>query len=422
MTVTTIDVNQAFTDERTAQITDALDAPRRAEEAAAARNAATDQRIADGKLIPLGGDQYRVNDPGSYDDGEVWTIQRATVNAEELQVVLPQHGLDETTGTAALYSSVPAWHGLGNVIPGGTSDIDEVLKLGGTGFDVRKQPVLHRSPVDGTLQELPGQYVTVREDTGAGLGVVGSRYEVIQNRRVFEFLQDLVADHGVVWESAGALREGRSVFVSLRLPETIVVDAGGVADEIIPFVVAVNSHDGSSLAQVVVTPWRPVCGNTERFALRDASTRWGVRHTRNAMDRVDEARRALRLSSAYFDAFRRDEEALAQTELALAEFHAVCDKLWPTPDDDASQAAKTNHGNRLDTLTGLYETNATRLGETAYAAERAITEFTDWRTAVRPTGSLRGKNLAARATAVLEGTQDDVKNRAHRQLLTLVRR
>ncbi len=422
MTTTAIDVNTAFADERAAQIAYAKDAPRRAADAAAARNADTDRRVAEGKLIPIGGNQYRVNDPGSYDDGEVWTIQRATVDASEIQVVLPQHGLDETTGRAAVYSVAPMWHNVGTVIPGGTNDIDKVLDFGGIAFDVRKQPVQYRSPIDGTLHELADHFVTIREDTGAGLGVVGARYKPIQNRDAFEFLQDLSAKHDVVWESAGALREGRRVFVSMRLPETIAIDVEGVNEEIVPFVVALNSHDGSSLFHVVVTPWRPVCGNTERFAMRDAHSRWGVRHTGNARQRIDEARRTLRLSSRYFAAFKADEEALARTELALREFRAVCDELWPAPDEDASERAKTNHAARLQTLTGLYETNAAQLGKTAYAAERAITEFADWRSAVRPTGSLRGRNLAARATAVLEGANDDVKSKAHRRLLTLVRR
>jgi hypothetical protein len=51
-----------------------------------------------------------------------------------------------------------------------------------------------------------------------------------------------------------------------------------------------------------------------------------------------------------------------------------------------------------------------------------VTEFVDWRKQIRPTGSLRGNNLAARATSVLEGADDDLKSRAHRRLLTLTRR
>jgi len=162
-----------------------------------------------------------------------------------------------------------------------------------------------------------------------------------------------------------------------------------------------------------------VCGNTERFAVRDAHSRWGVRHTRNARDRIDEARRTLGLSIRYYDQFAAEEEALARTDLAIAEFRHVIDDLWPAPEEGASTRTKNHHTNRVNTLTGLWDTNTARLGHTAYAAERAITEYTDWNTNIRPTGPLRGKHLAARATAVLEGTNDDIKAKAHRRLLTL---
>jgi phage/plasmid-like protein (TIGR03299 family) len=402
-TLPTIEVNERFAAERTSQI-----------QAGADRAADLARRIAEGTLVPIGGDRYRVDDAGSYDNGEVWTLRDGEV--------LPQHGLDTTTGKVALYSAVPAWHELGTVVPGGTSDIDEVLTLGGIGFEVIRRPVLYQNTLTGPARVLADQFVTVRQDTGAGLGVVGARYEVLQNWQVFEFLQDLVATDEVVWESAGALREGRRVFVSLRLPHTVSIDAAGVNDQIVPFIAAINSHDGSSQAQVVVTPWRPVCGNTERFAVRDAYTRWGVRHTRNARDRIAEARRTLGLSVQYYEAFAAEEEALARTDLSIAEFHQVVEALWPTPEQDAPARTRTRHADRMDTLRGLYEQNSATLGRSAYAAERAFTEYTDWKSQIRPTGSLRGRNLAARATAVLEGSNDDVKSRAHRQLLTLTRR
>ena len=402
-TLPTADLNAAFTAERRGQI-----------KAVADRQADIQARIAAGTLVPIGNGSYRVNDPSSWDNGEVWTLTDGEV--------LPQHGLDTTTGQVALYTAVPAWHELGNVIPGGTSDIDQVLKLGGIDFEVIRRPVLYQNSLGGPTIVLADQFVTVRQDSGAGLGVVGARYEVFQNRDIFEFLQDLVASDEVVWESAGALRDGRRVFVCLRLPETVTIDAAGVNDQIVPYIAALNSHDGSSQAQVVATPWRIECGNTERFAVRDAHTRWGVRHTRNARDRVAEARRTLRLSVRYFQAFAAEEEALAQTEVTIAEFRQVVEQLWPAPEQDAPKRTQTHHRNRLDTLNGLYGSNSERLGATAYAAERAITEYADWKTPIRPTGSLRGRDLAARATAVLEGSNDDVKSRAHRQLLTLTRR
>lgn len=397
------DVNAAFAAERTGQL-----------RAAADRQAALDQRIADGKLTALGDGRYQVTDPDSWDNGEIWTLRDGRV--------LPQHGLDTSTGTVALYSAAPAWHELGTVIEGGTSDIDVVLEAGGIGFDVVRRPVLFKALLDGPATLLAGKFVTVREDTGAGLGVVGADYEVLQNRQMFEFLHDLVDRYDVVWDSAGALREGRKVFVSMRLPETVSIDAAGINDQIVPYLAGINSHDGSSQAHVVVSPWRIRCGNTERFAVRDAFTRWGVRHTRNARDRIAEARRTLGLTVAYFDHWAAEEEALARTDLAIDEFRRVVNDLWPALEDGASKRTVTNHRTRVDTLTQLYDSNSAELGRTAYAGERAITEYADWKSGIRPTGSLKGKNLAARATAVMEGSKDEVKSKAHRRLLTLVRR
>ena len=405
MTITApVDVNQQFAQTRAAQFEAARDA-----------SADFDRRIAEGKLTAIGNGRFRVTEPGSWDDGEILLRQNDGQ-------ILPQHGLDTTTGRAALYSATPAWHSLGNIVPGGTGDIDEVLDLGGIGFRVERRPVLFQPDPDSSPIMLPDQFVNFRDDTYAGLGTVGARYEVIQNRKAFEFLQDLVDDYGVTWESAGALREGRKVFVSMRLPNTVTIDAEGINDEIVPFVVAINSHDGSSLFQIVVTPWRPLCGNTERFAVRDAHARWGVRHTKNAAERIEEARRTLKLSVNYFDRFAAEEEALARTDLALAEFHQVIGELWTAPDDTAPTKAQNNHTRRLDALTDLWASNTEQLGRTAYAAERAITEYTDWKTRMRPTGNLRGNNLAARATAALEGTADDKKSQAHRLLLARVRR
>jgi len=397
------DVNERFAAERVDQL-----------RAAADQQAELARRIAEGTLLPLGGGQYQVNDPGSYDNGEVWTLQDGQIQ--------PQHGLDVTTGQPALYTTVPAWHQLGTVIPGGSNDIGQVLDLGRINFEVTRSPVLYRATRNRPDQVLPDQFVTVRSDTGAGLGVVGARYEVLQNRQIFQFLQDLVEDYNVSWESAGALRDGRKVFLCLRLPDTVSIDAAGINDQILPFIVAVNSHDGSSQAHVVVTPWRPVCGNTERFAVRDAVTRWGVRHTKGARDRIAEARRTLGLSIKYYQQFAAEEQALARTDLAIAEFHQLLDELWPAPEQDAPKRTQTRHTARVDTLTRLRQTNAERLGATAYAAERAITEYTDWNTTIRPAGSLRGQILAARATAALEGSNDSIKTTAHRRLLTLARR
>ncbi|MFC4463990.1 DUF932 domain-containing protein [Streptomyces xiangluensis] len=394
------DVNTAFAQEKADQV----------EEVRAEARAFQD-RIDRGEIRPLGGDRYEVLT--GWDVGETFTVRR---NAEgRIEQILAQHGLDTTTGGAALYTTTPAWHGLGAVIPGGITDIDEVLKLARIDWDVSKRPVLYEWG-DG-IRDAADRYVTVRTDTGEALGTVGGRYEVFQNRRVFEFLQDLVQRHDTVWESAGALRGGRKVFVTMRIPHSIVIDRGGLDDEIVLYLAAINSHDGTSTAESVVTPWRIECGNTERFATRDAVHRWGIRHTKGGLSTLEEARRTLGLTLDYAKAFEAEENKLVRTDLLVDDFHKLIDGLWEV-DEDATDRTKRNAQNRHDELEGMFRDEARKLGRTAYAAERTITDYLDHRMGVVP------RNLSedlARAQRSLEGTNDDLKSKAHRKLMLLAR-
>ncbi|MGW1498956.1 DUF932 domain-containing protein [Streptomyces mirabilis] len=339
----------------------------------------------------------------------------ATVGYDRGEVI-GRDGLDTSRGTAALYTSTPAWHGLGSVIPGGISDISTVLAVGQIDYEVDKVPV--RYTYDGSDRVMEERWVTVRSDTGAALGTVGHRYEIFQQRQIFTFLEDLADTHGVLWESAGALRGGRRVFVTMQVPDSIVIDRGGLDDEVRLFIVAVNSHDGTSQAEVVVTPWRVVCGNTERFALADAASRWAIRHTSSGLENLAEARRTLGLTVKYAKAFEAEETALARTDIALDEFHRVIADLWPL-DDDATDRTRNSHARRTERLDAMFRTETERAGRTAYAGERAITDYLDHVAPRRP-----GKTMTdeiARATALIEGTDDDTKSKAHRRLLLLTR-
>ncbi|MEU6573595.1 DUF932 domain-containing protein [Streptomyces sp. NPDC046805] len=396
----TTDVNAAFVKEKTDQIEAVHEEARRFQE-----------RIDRGEVEPIGEDRYRVLT--GWDAGETFRVQRDTDG--RIAQILGQHGLDTTTGQAALYSTVPTWHGLGTVIPGGTTDIDEVLRLARLDWQVRKVPALYEW--EGEIRHHDDRFHTVREDTGRALGAVGRDYTVFQNRRVFEFLQDLTNSFDLVWESAGALRDGRRTFVTVRIPQSIVIDRGGLNDEILLYLAAINSHDGTRQSEWVVTPWRIQCGNTERFATRDAVHRWGIRHTSGALDRLNEARRALGLTLDYAKAFEREENQLVRTELLIDQFHDLVSGLWPLK-EDASDLEIASSTRRHDLLDGMFREEAKKLGRTLYTAERTITDYLDHRLKVVP------RNLTedlARAQRALEGTHDDLKSKAHHRLLLLSR-
>lgn len=427
---TAIDVNEAFRAERAEQLRAIRDfndsIPERARAAAEQLEKDTQERIASGAMVPVGGNRFRVTQ--GWDAGEIWTMQQP--RGMEQPLLLPQSGLDLfDDGSAKLYTRVPTWHSLEKEpIPAGISDIDEVLRLGGLDFEVVKVNALYNKPVTvdkdgnkvrGGLTRIPDQFVTVRADTGEPLNTVGKVYQPIQNRDAGLFLQDLVENHGVVFESAGVLQGGRRVFIGLRLPENVVLDIGdGREDEIVPFVFWRNSHDGWSSASVIVTPWRISCGNTERFAVRDALTSWTVRHTKSAMERVEEAQRTLGLTVKHFDHFKAEEEALARTDLLVAEFEGLLGEVYAKPGAEESDRKRKNWDEKAGVLTGMFKTESERLGKTAYAAERVFTDYLD---NVAPKRAQGDKLAAARATALVTGTDDDVRSKVHNKLMLKVR-
>jgi phage/plasmid-like protein (TIGR03299 family) len=419
------DVNVQFKEEKQGQIAMARAIVERnradiAKYDSGATQAAIDQRLADqisqGKIEMVGADRYRVLE--GWDRNETFSVQRAT-RPGEIPLILPETGLDYVDGQAQLYLAEPAWHEVGTVIPGGTSDIHEILTASGGLYNVKQGPVCYYA--GGKLRTDPDKYENYRDDTFAPLGVVGNIYTPIQNVEAMEFLQELVDGGDAIIDSAGPMRGGRKFFVCMRLPEDIELDIAGTTEIVKPYIAVINSHDGQTPFQAVVTPWNIVCGNTERFALRDAHSRWTVRHTTHAMKRVEEARRTLGLSVKYFGQWAAEEQKLAETTLLLDDFDKLIADLWPVKDDPepsrthwTKQLGKQRH----EALRAGFAKDSERVGKTAYAAERAVTDYLDHDQKRRP---LNGSMAAARATAVLEGASDDIKSRAHRKLLTLSR-
>lgn len=403
------DVNQEFASEKLAQLATVKERREWLEKEKAAGN------------IRVQGDRYIVI--RGWDRGESFSAK----------TTMPDHGLDVTeSGDVALYlKDRPAWHSLGTVIKGGSSNARTVLTAAGMNWETLQYPSTVSLPIPGTESEngstmvervIPDSFVNYRSDTFQPLGTVGKIYAPVHNAVAFEFLDWLFGDHLMIAESAGSFREGRRVFISAELPEHLILDPEGIADHVRMFLVLINSHDGSTPFMALVTPWRPVCKNTERLAVANAVYKWTVRHTKNAMDKIEEAKRSLNLTTAYYEEFRKEEESLLHTELSPMDVDAFLADMWGTLDPDADKATATKFNTRTDAVRALLKVEADRVGMNAYAAERAVTGYVDHFAELRPRGALKGNRLAAQGQAIMEGTFDDVKNKAHKRLMTLVRK
>ena len=236
-----------------------------------------------------------------------------------------------------------------------------------------------------TTIDAPG-YATVRDNPFTGraeaLGVVGAGYEPLQNEDHAEFLNNLADQSGAVFDTAGSLRGGRQVFITMQLPDTLTI---GGTDAVDLNIAALNSHDGSGAFRILVTPVRVVCANTQAAALAAHASSFSIRHTRNAKAAVAAARDALGLTFAYVEAFEAEAERLIQTTLTDGEFDALIEATFGPLDPDASERTKQADADRQDVLSFLFHDADTQAGirGTAWAGYQAVAEYVDHYAPVR---------------------------------------
>jgi phage/plasmid-like protein (TIGR03299 family) len=317
----------------------------------------------------------------------------------------------ENGQTAFASARLDAWHRLGNVVDHAMT-AEEALELAHlSGWNVRKM-ALQTQPLitaDGVVapMDVPGAFATVRTNpVNGGIDILGSavgtKYTAIQNEEHVEMLNALVDESGAHFETAGSMRNGTQVFVTMKMPSHMMI--GGV-DRVDLYIAGLNSHDGSTAFRVMATPVRIVCANTQAAALKNNHGIFTIRHTRNASAAISKARDVLGLTFKFNEEFEAAAEKMIQKTVTDMAFEKMMNQLWEGPDASSSKVSITKHGNRLDTLKTLYfdaSTNANIRG-TAWAAYQTVSEFTDHFTNVKLNGHSENAN-EARATQALTGT------------------
>jgi phage/plasmid-like protein (TIGR03299 family) len=277
------------------------------------------------------------------------------------------------------------WHGLGAVLERPPATIAEAIELSGLGWSVEKEPIAvdrgEAAAEDFMIprcEEIPDFYATVRQDTREVLGIVGPRYEIVQNYMAFQFVDQLLGS-AMHFETAGSLHGGRRVWVLATLPDHIEV--GG--DAVRPFVLLSNSHDGSSALLAATTPVRVVCQNTLSISVSRARQRMALRHTGHIRRRVHEARRVLDLAVNYYAHFRGIGNQLASERCTERQLRNVLDELYPSGTTDTSITDRTRRS-REETkqrITELFLRGDTvgNAPGSKWVALNAVVEHMDWR-------------------------------------------
>lgn len=298
------------------------------------------------------------------------------------------HELDQADGiTFFADSRKDAWHQLGQQIDR-TMTAAEALEFAHlANWNVRKTPAW-TTDENGNVVAMRDRFATVRTNPVTReteyLGDVGSRYTVVQNESLVEFMDLLVDESGAHFETAGSLRHGAQVFVTAKIPSYMVLTApDGREDTTDLYLAIMNSHDGYGSLSVRSTPVRVVCKNTQEAAIANTKSLWTTRHTVNALTAVEDARQALRLSFTYADAFAEEMQKLIDRELEQEQIEAAVNAIFDVDGAETERAKNLRSDNAAQVMTGLnYETVA-GFDHTAYGVYNALTEWVDHRVETR---------------------------------------
>lgn len=267
------------------------------------------------------------------------------------------------------------WHGLGTMVEE-APDSREALIAAGLDWDVVQRPVFTQDGV-----KVPGYFANVRQQDGSILGVVTSRYKVVQNRDAFAFTDALLGD-GVRYETAGSLMGGRKTWILAKLPTRYIIQG----EQILPYLAFSNTHDGSGAIKIAMTPIRVVCNNTLNLALDTANRSWSIHHTGDIAAKLEDARETLFMAEDYMNELGKGFEDLSRKRLTDAAVDEFIKELLPIADDASETTEKNILRLRKDVATRYFDApDLQGLRKNGYRFINAVSDFATHAAPIRRT-------------------------------------
>lgn len=263
------------------------------------------------------------------------------------------------------YTRETPWHGLGTRVEE-APDSGAALRLAGLDWKVLQQPI---QTEDG--RTIKGFKANIRDRDGRVLGVVTDRYKVVQNEDAFAFTDELLGE-GVSYETAGSLQEGRRTWILAKLPQRYIISG----DEITPYLVFMNAHDGTGAIKAAMTPVRVVCQNTLNLALATAKRSWAAHHTGDVREKMEDARNALLYASQYMAELGKVIDRLSLQKVSDRQVAEYIDALFPLYENPTPQQKKNLLRMKEEIRTRFYEApDLKHVGKNAYRFVNAVSDF-----------------------------------------------
>ncbi len=286
-------------------------------------------------------------------------------------------------GRAQFIGTEPGWHGEGTVRKDLTFELAmNLIHL--NNWNVRTVPLaeIANYPVAD-----PEAVAVVRTDPNTHepqiLAVRGRKYTPVQNEQAFA-VASLLEDLGGKVLTAGAIRDGRQVFMMVDMNAGFVLDPDGAADAVNTLLALRTSHDGSLTVQAVPTLIRIVCANTfDAVSMEGAKAAYSIRHTESVTDSLAEAQALFAQAQGYMSNFATEAAALMDTTVRNNEhLKTIVGKFVARPEDKGR--GQTGWDRRFTEIVGQYEKEANEaIHGTGWGGLNAVTEWMDWERTIK---------------------------------------
>ena len=264
-----------------------------------------------------------------------------------------------------MYAREVPWHGLGTRVEEAPTSAD-AIRLAGLDWTIDKKPIF-----DDAGQQIENYFANTRSSDNKVLGIVGNRYQIVQNAEAFEFTDNLIGEE-VKYETAGSLRGGKQIWLLAKMPTHTIL-----GDEVEPYICFTNSHDGFGSIKVCMTPVRVVCNNTLNFALDTASRKWSTPHIGDMATKLAQARETLELAEVYMENLNKQAEQLANTKFTEADAANAIMNIFPITVDATDRQRRTIELARKNIVQCLNAEDIQKFKGTAWGFVNAVADYVD---------------------------------------------
>lgn len=271
-----------------------------------------------------------------------------------------------------------------------------------------------------TYIDVPKKQAIIREDNNSVIGIVGTKYKMVQNMEVFNALDTLVDAGDARYAAAGEFNGGANIWMVLELPQGVNV----ANDPHAAFLLVKTSHDGSS--SVVIKPIieRLFCANQVNALISNKNGNrnrkyneytYRMSHTTNQELSIADIRNITNLTYTAIADYQLVANNLMSKDMTREQTLNFFKNVWALPStvEDKPYALLTRGERKQQTIAkdarakawSIYSESETQenIRGTAFGAWQAVIEFADHY------ASGGAERLAA---ATLSGRNDRVKTKA----------